>query len=78
MIMCTDQLHRLIFVKTVTVVECSLFIALPYSSLKSCFLKGVIGKLPFCFFFLQNVIAWTNLGVLYLKHGKIEVNNMKI
>ena len=46
--------------------------------LKKLFLKGVIVKLPFCFFVLQNVIAWTNLGVLYLKHGKIEVNNMKI
>ena len=42
------------------------------------FLKGVIVKLPFCFFFLQNVIACTNLGVLYLKHGKKEVNKMKI
>lgn len=40
------------------------------------FLKGVTVKLPLCFFFLQNVIAWTNLGVLYLKHGKIEVNNV--
>ena len=25
--------------------------------------------------FCQNVVAWTNLGVLYLKHSKIEVNN---
>ena len=23
------------------------------------------------------MIAWTNLGVLYLKHGKIEVNGLE-
>lgn len=39
----------------------------------------VILKRPFCFYFCwQNVIAWTNLGVLYLKHGKIEVRGVEI
>lgn len=32
--------------------------------------ERMLYRISFC---LQNVIAWTNLGVLYLKHDKIEV-----
>ena len=34
-------------------------------------------RFSFPFLCWQNVIAWTNLGVLYLKHGKIEVGHSK-